>query len=304
MSEIFLETLLETLKILPFLYVTYLLMHFLINAHLFKNIDKIHKTEKFGPLLSGLLGAVPQCGFTAVVTELFSNRLVTIGTLIALYLSTSDEMLVILISKQVPLLKIFLILCLKVVIGIVVGFICDWLVFRKPKQIKKEHEHSDCNCKHHQHVEKEEDCKHCSCCTINDKNGKPLHPLIASLIHSLRIFIYVFIVSFIVHMLIHYIGEATMKGLLLSVPLLSYVISAIVGLIPNCAISVIITELWIDGMLSLGGMIAGLLTCSGVGLVILFHNNKNLKENFKIIAILLITGIFSGILIDFIASLI
>lgn len=311
MIEVFLETLFESLTIIPFLYVTYLLIHFLLNMHLHKSVNIIQKAGRFGPLFSSLLGLAPQCGFSAVATELFANRIITIGTLVALYLSTSDEMLVILISKQIPILKIILILTLKLLIGILVGFACDLLLFRKRNNLtshKTHREHIECECHHHNDEETHnhdiEDCKHCTCCTITTKNGKTLHPLIASLIHSLRIFMYVFVVSFIVHILIHYIGKSTIETILTAIPFLDCVLTAIVGLIPNCAISVIITELWIDGIISFGSMMSGLLVCSGVGVILLFHNNKNMKENTTIISILVLTGIISGILIDFISKIV
>ena len=280
MLEILLETIIDSLKILPFLFLTYILMEYLEHKMSDKTKKIIKNSGKIGPLYGAVLGAFPQCGFSAAASSLYSGRVITIGTLIAIYLSTSDEMLPILISENVNILTILAILGLKVLIGLIIGFAIDF-IFKKgiSKNIEEEIEHmcedEKCNCEH---------------------DGI----LKSSIKHTISIIIFIFLASLILNFIIYFVGKENISNMILNKPMLGPVISGIVGLIPNCASSVIITQLYLKQLISFGAMMSGLLVGAGVGILILFRSNKDIKENLKIICILLFSGIIPGIIIDFI----
>ena len=274
------HTLIDTIKLLPFLFLAYLVIEYIEQKAGDKTTHIIQKAGKFGPVLGGLLGIVPQCGFSAAASNLYAGRIVTMGTLIAIFLSTSDEMLPILISEAVPVGTIITILLIKLGIAIVVGMLVD-LIFRKKKvEDSKEEIHKLC------------DEEHCHC----EESGI----FKSSLIHALQIFAYILIISFILNLIIHFVGEENIAGLVLNVPVVGPLISSFVGLIPNCASSVILTQLYLENIISMGSMIAGLLVNSGIGILVLFRVNKNKKENFTILGILYLVGAISGIILDLI----
>ena len=274
------HTLIDTIKLLPFLFLAYLVIEYIEQKAGDKTTHIIQKAGKFGPVLGGLLGVVPQCGFSAAASNLYAGRIVTMGTLIAIFLSTSDEMLPILISEAVPVGTITTILLIKLGIAIVVGMLVD-LIFRKKKvEDSKEEIHKLC------------DEEHCHC----EESGI----FKSSLIHTLQIFVYILIISFVLNLIIHYVGEENIASLVLNVPVVGPLISSLVGLIPNCASSVILTQLYLENIISMGSMIAGLLVNSGIGILILFRVNKSKKENFTILGILYLVGAISGIILDLI----
>ena len=274
------HTLIDTIKLLPFLFLAYLVIEYIEQKAGDKTTHVIKKAGKFGPVLGGLLGIVPQCGFSAAAANLYAGRIVTMGTLIAIFLSTSDEMLPILISEAVSVGTIITILLIKLGIAIAVGMVVD-LIFRKKKvEDSKEEIHKLC------------DEEHCHC----EESGI----FKSSLIHTLQIFAYILIISFVLNLIIHYVGEENIASLVLNVPVIGPLISSLVGLIPNCASSVILTQLYLENIISMGSMIAGLLVNSGIGILVLFRVNKNKKENFTILGILYLVGAISGIILDLI----
>ena len=283
MSELFHlieHTLLDSIKLLPFLFITYLLMEFLEHKTSSKVNSVIKKSGKFGPAIGGLLGLLPQCGFSVMATNLYMGRIVTLGTLISIYLTTSDEMLPILISAQIPAITILKILAVKFTIGMLAGFIIDLILskFKKKEQIQKE---TLDFCEH----------EHCHC-----EEG-----IFKSAIkHTISIFIFILVITFIFNMVIHFIGEDTLSNFIMNNKILGPVIASLIGLIPNCASSVIITQLYVEKVISSAIMISGLLVNAGVGLLVLFRVNRNLKENIKITAILYGIGVISGIILEFI----
>lgn len=279
MLEVLLETIVDSIKLLPFLFLAYLLIEFIENKAQEKTTKAIEKSGKFGPIIGALLGIIPQCGFSAAAANLYVGRVITLGTLISIFLSTSDEMLPVLISKATPIGIIIEILLIKIFIGMVCGIVIDLLIKHKEAD-KKEEIHKLCH------------DEHCHC----EESGI----FKSSIKHTLQIFVYIFIVSLILNYAIHYIGEERLASLILNIPILGTIISGLIGLIPNCASSVILTELYLGNILSMGAMIAGLLVNSGIGVLVLFKVNKNLKENITILGILYIIGIVSGILIGFI----
>lgn len=277
MTHVILHTLKDSIKILPFLFITYLLMEYLEHKTSEKSKNTIKKSGKFGPIFGGLLGAIPQCGFSVSATNLYAGRVITLGTLISIYLSTSDEMLPILISSGTNIGLVLKIVAIKVAIGIFAGFLID-LIFRK-KEENAEHIHELCE---HDHCHCEESI------------------LKSSIKHTLQIFIFILIISLVLNFVLHIVGEDTLARLILNRPILGPVLAGIVGLIPNCASSVVLTELFVSGVIGMGTLIGGLLVNSGLGVIVLFKVNKNLKENVKIVSMLYVIGVLAGIIIELI----
>lgn len=287
MIEVIEDTLIDALKLVPFLFLTYLLMEYLEHKTGDKTKEVIKKSGKLGPLFGAILGIVPQCGFSAAAASLYSGRVITMGTLIAVFLSTSDEMLPILISEAAPISLIVQVLLIKLVIGAIAGFIIDavrGLIIKRKKVSNKEEEAEEAighMCEH----------DHCDC----------EHGIIKSSIkHTLNILIFIIIITFILNTIVHFIGEENISNAIASVPFVGILVSALFGFIPNCAGSVIITELYLSNLISLGSMMAGLLVGSGIGILVLFKSNKHMKQNFTIAGLLYLIGIISGLIIDLI----
>ena len=238
----------------------------------------IRNAGKVGPLWGGLLGIVPQCGFSAAAASLYAGRVITVGTLVAIFLSTSDEMLPILVSESVSFGTIGRILATKVVIAIISGFVVEFIYVTL---LKKKEKDMDI------HVVCEEE--HCSC-----EDGI----LKSAVKHTLTIFFYIFLISLLLNIVIGMVGEDNLSMLFSNVPVVGELIAALIGLIPNCASSVVITQLYIDGVIHSGAMMAGLLVNAGVGLLILYRLNRNWKENAAIISVLYGLGVFWGIVIE------
>lgn len=287
MLEILLDTGIDALKLLPFLFVTYLIMEYIEHKTGDKTKNIIKKSGKWGPVLGAILGVFPQCGFSAAAANLYAGKVITMGTLIAIFLSTSDEMLPILISEAAPVELILKVLAVKLAIGLITGIVIDCVgqVFRKKREKKEEAETGEeigHMCEH----------EHCHC----EKEGI----FKSSIKHTLNIFVFIIIISLIMNIIIHFIGEENISNLILNMPVVGPLIAGIVGLIPNCASSVILTQLYLQNVISLGSMIGGLLVGSGIGMLVLFRVNENFKENIKILTILYLIGVLSGIIIDLI----
>ena len=273
--ELLEHTLLDNIKLVPFLFLTYLAMEALEHKAGDKTNQLIKKAGRFGPVVGALAGAVPQCGFSAAASNLYAGRVITLGTLMAIYLSTSDEMLPILLTEQVALPVILTLLGIKVVIGIVAGLSIDAVLWGK----KDNHEHIHEMCK-------EENC-HCE---------KGIW--YSALVHTAHITLFIVLISFGLNFLIHEAGEEVLGQLLLNKPVVGPLAAGVVGLIPNCASSVVITQLYLGGALGLGAMMAGLLVNAGVGVLVLFRVNKNRKENLGIVGLLYAIGVIAGIILD------
>jgi len=280
MLEVIEETLLDSIKLIPFLFIAYLIMEYIEHKTSQKSRETIKKSGKFGPLIGSFLGIFPQCGFSVVATNFYAGRVITLGTLISVYLTTSDEMIPIMISEAVPLWTILKILFVKLLIGIVAGFVIDFVLRLINKNKKMEEENIVDLCEH----------DHCHC-----EKGI----LKSSIHHTLSIFVFILIVTFIINIAIYFIGEENISNILLNKPILGPIVSSLIGLIPNCASSVIITNMYLKNVINVGTMIAGLLVNAGVGLVVLFKTNKKIKENIAIICLLYIVGAISGIVLEF-----
>ncbi len=288
MLEVIMETLVDSIKLLPFLFLSYLLIEFIEHKSSLK-LEKVLSTSgKFSKVIGGLLGIVPQCGFSAVAANLFSGRVITVGTLVAVFLATSDEAIPILLTYPERTKDILIILGIKLIIAIIAGTIIDFIIS------KKNHKHSEFD-EHEMHEHMHDMCKDCDC----------EHGIFkSSLKHTLSIFFFLLIITFIINVIVEFIGEENFKNVILSGSIFQPFIASIIGLIPNCAASVLLTKLFVDGSLSLGSIIAGLSTGAGVGGIILFKTNKNIKENISILGLVYFIGVFCGILIDCIMRLI
>ena len=274
MVDIILDTLIDGIKLLPFLFIVFFVLEYIEHKVSIKNKKIIENSGKYGHFIGTILGMFPQCGFLVAATNLFSARVITFGTLIAIYLSTSDEMLPILLSNGLPLTFILKIMLIKVIIGMTAGFIIDYLLKNK---ISLKSIHDIC----------EEE--HCDC----------KHSLIKSTIkHTLNIFSFIIITSFILNTLIFLIGEDNLGKLLLKGNIFAPLLASLIGLIPNCASSILLSELYLSSTISFGSMMAGLLTGSGVALLVLFKTNKNVKENIFILGSIYFIGSIVGLIIN------
>ncbi len=276
MPDVILDTLLDVIKLLPFLFVTYLAMEYLEHRAGDKAEALVRKAGPFGPVIGGLLGVVPQCGFSAAASNLYAGRVITLGTLMAIYLSTSDEMLPVLISEQAPVGTIFKILLAKAVIGIAAGLLLD-LILRRRGVENRTHIHEMC------------EHEHCSC-----EKGI----LRSALSHTVQIAAFVLLITFALNTALFFAGEDIPKNVLLNGPVAGPLLAGLVGLIPNCAGSVAITQLYLEGIIGMGSAMAGLLTGSGVGLLVLFRVNHDRKENVRILGLLYAVGVTAGIVMD------
>lgn len=279
LPEIIEHSVLDTLKIVPFLFLTYLFMEFLEHKSGDAAARWLKRSGKIGPLVGGAMGIVPQCGFSAAASGLYAGRVVTLGTLIAVYLSTSDEMLPILISEGAPVSFMLKILGAKLIVGILAGFLVDLVV-------RLLHRGKPC-----EEPQIEEFCEreHCSC-------GE--HFALSALRHTLQITGFILLFTFVLNLIIHGVGEDKLAALVLDRPVLGNLLAAVVGLIPNCASSVVLTELYLSGIVSVGALLSGLLVNAGVGLAILFRNNRPIWDSLRVLALLFGIGAAVGILVD------
>ena len=275
MTDVLLDGVIDTLKLLPYLLVTFIILELIEHKLSNKNQKLLIKNKKIGPLVGSLLGALPQCGFSTMAANLFSARVITMGTVIAVFLSTSDEMLPIMLSEKTDIKLVLGIIGFKVLVGIIIGFIID-IFYRKKEEKNEIHdicEHDHCHCK--------------------NKNI-----FLSSIIHTLKIGLFVLIANLLIGIIIYKVGEDNVSNILLNKNIFTYFLSSLIGLIPNCAGSVIITELYLSKLITLGTLFAGLLTGSGLGILLLFKTNKSLKENITILSLIYFIGIIVGIIVD------
>ena len=278
MLEILHHTIIDSIKLLPFLFVTYLIMEYIEHKTSKKAKETIKKSGKYGPLFGSILGIFPQCGFSVSATNLYSARVITLGTLISVYLVTSDEMIPIFISEAVPIDVMLKILGIKLIIGIIAGFAID-LVYRK----------------YHKNQEEEKIVELCEKEHCHSEEGI----IKSSIKHSLNIFIYILIITFIINLIVHFIGEDVIASFIYNKPIIGPILAGLIGLIPNCASSVVLTKMYLENVITVSTLISGLLVGAGLGLAVLFKTNKGVKENIKIVLLLYCIGVTSGIILGF-----
>ncbi len=291
MFDLFLDSLLDGLKdgawSLPVLFVAYLLMELLERSQKL-NEEILHGySHRAGPLLGGLLGVAPQCGISGAAATLFSTGSVTVGTMLAVFFATSDEMLPIMLSSvadgDIRLSSILLIMLGKAALGVALGYLADLLLtkyIRSQKNI-------------HGFCERE----HCAC---DEEEG---NVFVSALKHTLKIAVMLIAVNVVLNFVLGMIGVERLSGSVLNRPVIGEILLALVGLIPNCSVSVVITESYLSGLIGLGGLFAGLLSNAGIGLLVLFRTNKNLKENLVITSTLYGLSAAAGIVITLVSGL-
>lgn len=270
----------ETLSLLPFLFVTYLVLE-AVEAHAGGALEKLlERARSIGPLAGAAAGAIPQCGVSAAAASLYAGGVVTVGTLVAVFLSTSDELLPVLVSKQVPAELMVKIVALKVAAAIAIGFSLNAVLafarhMRRHVEVHELCEHSRCGCSEHKGI------------------------LVPALIHTAEIFAFIVVVSGAIELAMHFWGEDCLQTLRLNTPVFGEFAAGLLGLVPNCAVSVAGAELYCKGAMSAGALMASSFTGSGLGLLVLFRTNRNLRENLSILAFVYFSGVALGWLTGF-----
>lgn len=295
----------DTLYLIPFLFVTYLAMEWLEHKAGDKAEEAVRRAGAAGPVVGALVGIVPQCGFSAAAATLWAGRVITLGTLFAVFLSTSDEMLPIFLAEQVAPMTILKIMGVKLMIGMVMGFVVDAAVrlARRDRERLRIHELCErdrCHCNGdcetcEQQPELAYDFEHDEEHEHHHEGGSILR---SALKHTLQVTVFIFIITLVLDGALELVGEDALAAFLGSNPVLSVLGSALVGLIPNCAASVVIAQLYVEGALGAGAMMAGLLVSAGVGLLVLFRTNRGLRQNLIVLAGLWATGVFWGLIIS------
>lgn len=272
--EILEHALLDSLQTLPFLFLAYLLIEFLEHHASGKMEKALAGSGKLGVVIGALLGCVPQCGFSAIAANLYAGRIITLGTLMAVFLSTSDEMIIIMLSEPGHVGEMLLLIGIKVVIAVLAGLVIDFIVKRN-------------NGSGEENIKKL--CSGCGC-----EHGI----FLSALKHTVGIFAIVLAANIVLGGLIHLVGEENLGKFMLSGSFFQPILAAVIGLIPNCAASVLITELYIGGALTLSSAVAGLCAGAGVGLIVLFRANRNLKDCVRIILLLFGISAAAGLLLS------
>ncbi len=302
MSGIFFDALLDSLKLVPFLLFIYIAIELIEYKFSDRIRSGVEKAGKSGPFFGSLAGIFPQCGFSVVTTALYSQRLVTIGTLLAVYLSTSDEAIPVILSHPETAGLIFPLIITKIFIAIIAGYFID-LFFKKSNLSTLKHidaySHGEDEGDHHHEIVLDEH----ACCGHNPSQSSKtfnireifFHPLK----HTIKIFIFIFIVTLLINFLFFKIGDITIGNFLNSFVFLQPFIAGLIGLIPNCASSVALTELYLKGVITYGSLISGLCASGGLGILILFREEKSKKEVFKIIGLLFGISVFVGLIIQY-----
>lgn len=267
----------ETLLLLPFLFVTYLVLE-AVEAHAGSALGRfLERARSVGALAGALAGAVPQCGVSAAAASLYAGGVITVGTLVAVFLSTSDELLPVLISARAPIGLMAKIVGLKVLSAVAVGFTVEGVLlamrhFRREVSVHELCEHSRCGCHAHRGI------------------------LVPALIHTLEIFLFIVVISGAIELTMHFFGEEALEKLRLTKPFFGELAAGALGLIPNCAVSVAGAKLYLAGAMSPGALMASSFTGSGLGLLVLFRTNRSLRENLGILAVVYVAGVFLGML--------
>ena len=295
----------DTLYLIPFLFVTYLALDWLEHKAGDKAEGAVRRAGAAGPVVGALVGIVPQCGFSAAAATLWAGRVITLGTLFAVFLSTSDEMLPIFLAEQVTPMTILKIMGVKLMIGMVMGFVVDAVIrlARRDREKLRIHELCErdrCHCNGdcetcEQQPELAYDFEHDEEHEHHHEGGSILR---SALKHTLQVTVFIFIITLVLDGALELVGEDALAAFLGSNPVLSVLGSALVGLIPNCAASVVIAQLYVEGALGAGAMMAGLLVSAGVGLLVLFRTNRGLRQNLIVLAGLWATGVFWGLIIS------
>lgn len=300
--DVLLDALIDTAKILPILFATYYLIELIEYKFAYKFQKNKLLNGKLSPVVGSLMGCVPQCGFSVISTDLYTKRVVSIGALIAVFIATSDEAIPLMIASPSSIPWMLLLIALKIVFGILIGYLAMFLfktIFKnKNEQVQniKTHKHDESD---HQHENNETLSEHGGCChhKVETKSFDWLHPLL----HCLKITAFVFAINVIFGFITHiWVGEENLTNFLSQSVCLQPILAVVIGLIPNCASSVVLTELFIMGGLKFSALLAGLCVNAGLGLIMLLRLNKNWKENLFILSMLIIPSVLLGYALLFI----
>lgn len=274
--EILIETCMDSIKMLPFLFLAFLLIEFLecYSGKMTENLLK--KVGKAGPIVGAVFGCVPQCGFSVLAANLYAGGVLTIGTLVSVFIATSDEALLILMANPNRLREIGALLIAKVIIAVAAGYLIDGIFQKYMVKNKK---------------------------SVHVKIGKNERPQKTKVLeeaaeHTLKIFLYLFVFSLILNVVIEIFGIQKLSEMLLGDTIFQPIIASLIGLIPNCAASVILTQLYLSGAISFASVVSGLCTGAGIGLVVLFKMNQDKKENLRIIAALVVVASIAGMFLQ------
>lgn len=302
MIDLFFDALIDSLKTVPLLLIIYIGIEILEYRFGDKIREKVQNAGKAGPVFGAIAGVLPQCGFSVVATALFTQRLLTIGTLLAVYLSTSDEAIPIILSQPDKVHLLLPLIGIKIIIALLVGYGVD-LFFKKEEQKVKAHielVESGHDSKNHHHetiLNETACCGHSTSCISKKFDIKEIfwHPVV----HTFNVFIFIFLVTLFINFIVFYIGEASIAEFFTKNIFWQPFLASIIGLIPNCAASVAITELFIKNIIGLGPAVAGLLASGGLGLLVLYREEKNKKTFFKVLILLYSFSALSGLIIQF-----
>ena len=268
---------LDTLKLIPFLFITYLVMEWVEHRTSDHTKTAIRKAGRLGPLVGGILGVIPQCGFSAAAASLYAGKVITAGTLIAVFLSTSDEMLPILLSERAGIGFIAKVLIVKALYGVIAGFLVDFL-FRKLNERRiGVGIHGICTQEH---------C-HCEKGIVR-----------SALKHTVSITFFILLISIALNILLSIVGTENLSNLVLNRPVIGEVLAGLIGLIPNCEASIALTQLYLEGVMSAGAMVSGLMVGAGVGLLVLFRTNRHTRQNIQLTILLYILGVAGGLIVQ------
>lgn len=288
MVDALIDALLDSLKVLAVVVVFYILISFIEG----KISRLMNRRNKFSTAIGAVSGLIPQCGISVVAADMYYKEHITMGTIIAVFIACSDEALPIMLSEPSKILMVFPLLLIKLVVGFIVGFSVD-LVYKKSTE--EAIEHLD-HCEHEEEV-------HVGCCHhhIDDKEERSLHKhLLHPLLHSLKIFGYILAVNVVFALLIYYIGEDNINEFLVQNKYLTPLASSLVGVIPNCASSVVITDMYLLDNISFGACISGLIMNAGLGMIVLLRKPNMWKKTLIIFTIMFVTSLVVGYLICFI----
>lgn len=310
--DVLADSVIDTLKLIPFLLVTYLAMEALEHFASNKVKEAVEHAGAAGPVVGALLGALPQCGFSAMAATLFSGRVVTAGTLVAVILSTSDEMIPVFVAHQEPASRMLSIIAIKVVLGIAAGLLLD-LVLRLLHRAGDGHTHIHELCeREHCHCEEadELDEEHHDRDHHGDHHGHHEHGhhqdyghshhgawgiVRSACVHTAQVTAFIFLISLLFGLIIEGLGVNSIRSTLAYHPVRATFIAALVGLIPNCGASVAIAELFLDGTLATGPMLAGLLSSGGVGLLVLWRTNADARQNVYVTLLVYVVAVLAGL---------
>ena len=304
MTEVIIDSLIDSAKVLPFLFVVYVLIEVIEKKLMFASKAKRLLRGKYAPLIGVGMGLIPQCGFSVMATNLYLSKNITVGTLLAVFIATSDEAIPILISNPATAWKLFPMLAIKVIYALFIGYLLDVIFRKRNEEMFREKDEEDREKAARHEDTHEEDEEEIGCChhELKKDDGKHHdkkeilkdyigHPLI----HSIKVFIYILIINFAFGTLIYYVGQDKITLFLAKSGWYQPFVAGLIGLIPNCAASVIVSQLYILGGISFGSCVTGLSVNAGIALALLFRKSKNLKDNLFILAVLYLSGVILGL---------